>query len=112
MNIVKLNDDLSEIDGKVRVERGPARKTGKATEALLSDDRTLSHYQVGALDAAGQPIVLGKTMAYLDWLADKGFYVFGLAEPTEEFPNGQWIEDSFHEEETAAFARAAELATL
>ena len=105
MNIVKLNDDLSEIDGKVRVERGPVRKTGKATEALLSDDRTKSHYKVGALDAAGQPIVLGKSMTYLDWLADKGFYVYGLAD-------GQWVEDSFHSEETAAFARAAVLATL
>jgi hypothetical protein len=104
MNIVKLNDDLSEIDGKVRVERGPARKTAKATEALLSNDRTLSHYQIGALDAAGQPIALGKPMTYLDWLAAKGFYVYGLVEQ-------QWAEDSFHDDETAAFARAAELAT-
>lgn len=104
MNIVKLNDDLTEIDGKVRVERGPARKLAKATEALLSDDRTRPHYQVGALDAAGAVITLGKPMTYLDWLAVKGFYVYGLTD-------GGWVEDSFHDDETVAFARAAELAT-
>lgn len=112
MNIVKVNDDLTEIDGNVRVERGPAKKAGKATEALLSNDKTAAHYQLGARDADGYLIEAGKPMAYLDWLGTKGFYVYlRTAAPTAERPDGTWAEDSFHSEEGPAMARAGELAS-
>ncbi len=104
MSITYINEDLIDIGGKVRVERGPARKAGKATEALLSDDKTLSHYQIGRLDAVGNVIEAGKTFTYLDWLGPKGWYVYVLGD-------GAPLEDSFHENEAAAVARGTSLAS-
>jgi len=106
METIRINEDLIEIGGKARVERGPARKTGKATEKLLANDATAAHYQLGARDADGKVIEAGKTMAYLDWLAGKtASYVYALDEA------GQWQEDSVHDDEAAAIARATEIAS-
>ena len=110
METIRINEDLVEIGGKARVERGPARKTGKATEALLASDKTAAHYQIGARDADGKVIETGKTMAYLDWLGERGFYVYALVALNPDSSAGEWIEDSFHEDEPAALARAAALA--
>lgn len=104
METIRINEDLVEIGGKVRVERGPARKTAKATEALLADTATATHYQVGQRDADGAMIEAGKPMTYIDWLGAKGWYVYALVE-------GGWVEDSFHDDETAAVVRAAAIAT-
>ena len=64
-------DEPFEIPGIVRVERAKPYRTAVATEALLSDDRTASHYQVGAPDAMGKRIVLGEQMTYVDWRNSK-----------------------------------------
>jgi hypothetical protein len=104
MQTIRINEDLVEIGGKARVERGPARKTGKATEALLADDKTAAHYQIGARDADGKVIESGKAMAYLDWLGERGFYVYALVDDA-------WLEDGFHDDEPAALARAATIAS-
>ncbi|WP_156911724.1 hypothetical protein [Kaistia adipata] len=104
MEVTRINEDLIDIGGKVRVERGPARKTGKATEALLDDEKTASHYQLGKFDADGKVIEAGKTMTYLDWLGPKGWYVYALGEVGP-------VEDSFHDDEAAAVARGTTLAS-
>ena len=119
METIRINEDLVEIGGKARVERGPARKTAEATEALLSNDKTARHYQVSEpvmseegwqvgwthRDALGQPITLGKPMTYLDYLAGPtAFYVYQLDE------RGNWQEDSVHDDEATALARASTLA--
>ncbi|MCX5518435.1 hypothetical protein OSH10_08305 [Kaistia defluvii] len=105
METIRINEDLIEIGGKARVERGPAKKTGKATEKLLANDRTAAHYQLGVRDAAGNLIEAGKPMTYLDWLAPKGFYVYALVDES-------WVEDSFFgaADEAAAITRATEIA--
>lgn len=106
MKTIRINEDLIEIGGKARVERGPAKKTGEATEALLSNDITATHYQFGALDAEGQVIVEGRTMTYFDWRAGKtDFYVYRLDE------DGRWQEDCVLQDEVAAVTRATELAS-
>jgi hypothetical protein len=105
METTRINEDLVEIGGRARIERGPAKKTGKATEALLSDEKTAAHYQLGARDAAGAVIEAGKPMTYLAWLAPKGFYVYALVE-------GSWAEDCFHADEAAALTRATEIASV
>jgi len=106
METKRINEDLIEIGGKARVERGPARKTGTATEALLGNDQTASHYQLGGNDADGKVIEEGKTMAYLDYLAGRTvFYVYALDE------SGQWQEDSVETDEAIALVRATTLAS-
>jgi hypothetical protein len=104
MEITRINEDLIDIGGKVRVERGPAKRTGKATEALLDNDKTAPHYKVGTLDADGKVIEAGKSFTYLDWLGTKGWYVYALGD-------GVPVEDSFHEDEAAAVARGTTLAS-
>lgn len=76
---VELNSDLVEIDGKVRIERGVARKTATATAELLADNVTHPQYAVGQKDSAGNVIVLGQPMQYLDFYAEPGWYVYALA---------------------------------
>lgn len=106
METKRINEDLIEIGGKARVERGPARKTGKATDKLLANDKTAAHYQLGARGADGDLIEAGKTMAYLDYLAGRTvFYVYALDE------SGQWQEDSVETDEAIALVRATTLAS-
>jgi hypothetical protein len=80
---VTRKSDLVEIGGGAyRVEAGPPLKRAKATEAILSDDKTAPHYRLAeegeppALDALGQPIEEGKQFAYLDWLGERVFYLY------------------------------------
>lgn len=44
MEIKKIGDDITEIDGVVRIEPGPRRYTEIATLELLSNEITASHY--------------------------------------------------------------------
>jgi hypothetical protein len=75
-----MKREMIEIGTTIRVENGPARKTAVATEELLDDAVTASHYQVGSLDAMGKKIVLGKPMTYLDYLAEDVWYIYQLGQ--------------------------------
>lgn len=65
-----------QLSDTVRVDRGPPIRVAIATEALLRGGRLASHYRVGAPDAIGNRIVLGRTMFYVDWRAPETEYVF------------------------------------
>jgi hypothetical protein len=121
MDIKKLGDTITEIDGKVRIEIGHVRRTEVATEELLSNEVTAAHYAVGLKDALGNVITLGKSMAYIDWLApDRVFYVYRLEEVVDivdgkKVKNQRWLPngDPFADEAAAlshATTLAAELA--
>lgn len=71
MDIVKLNDNLTEINKIVRVEIGPLRKKATATKELLDNLVTASHYKEGAIDALGKTIVLDKVINYIDWKSNE-----------------------------------------
>jgi hypothetical protein len=107
MAVVEINEKLTEIDGRVRIESGPIAKTADATEALLADDATAGHYKVGQRDAVGKVIVLGEKMTYLDYFAEPGFYVYELVE-VEGGPS-RWTERSCHVTREAATAAANSL---
>lgn len=99
------------IGDRVRVEATPLRKREKATEALLSDDVTARHYQVGKPDAFGKPIKIGSEMGYIDWKnPERVWQVYALDEETGRFmPHGEPIVD--HQAALSAGATlAAELA--
>lgn len=102
MHIVQLNPTLTEIDGKVRVEIGPPRKREVATEELLSDEVTASHYQVGKPDALNKPIVIGEEMDYLDW---KGLWVYHVY----VLRDGKWQYVSTADNRDQAIADAVQL---
>lgn len=73
----RINEDLIEISETVQIERSHQRKVAIATEELLSNDVTASHYAVGQVDANGNKIVLGQEMAYIDWLGPRNtWYVY------------------------------------
>lgn len=76
----EITSRLIEFDGKVRVEAGPALKTAKATDDMLSDKKTAAHYVAGAFDAVGKQIVMGANFSYLDWLGTPVWYVYRLEE--------------------------------
>ena len=78
MNVVHINADLIEIDGVVRVERGPKTVTAIATAELLDNSATAAHYQEGAADAIGKPIAVGEEMTYHDWLGEWSFHLYQL----------------------------------
>lgn len=42
-----MKREMIEVGAMIRVENGPARKTSIATEELLDNSVTASHYQVG-----------------------------------------------------------------
>ncbi len=63
-----MTNEPFEIPGIVRVEKAKPYRKAVATEDLLRNDRTAEHYQVGAFDSLGKPIVLGDEMTYVDWL--------------------------------------------
>jgi hypothetical protein len=75
-----MKSEMIEIGSTIRVENGPARKTGIATRELLDDKVTASHYQVGAFDAMGKRIVLGEPMTYLDYLVEAVWYLYQLGQ--------------------------------
>lgn len=77
-NIVKINDRMFEVDGKVRIEQGPALRSAIATKEMLANDRTAPRYFVGGYDRDGKVIVEGESFRYLDYLAPHGWYVSKL----------------------------------
>ena len=65
--------DPFEIPGIVRVEKAKPYRTAMATEALLQNDRTATHYQVGKPDSFAKPIVLGEEMTFVEWHKPEDF---------------------------------------
>lgn len=115
MNIVKKGD-ITEIDGRFRIESGPVRRREIATEELLSDKVTAEHYQVGRPDALNNIITLGEPMDFIDWRSpERVFYVYALEEVTDEVDdkpvkNMRWLAKGRHADEAAALSQAATLA--
>lgn len=105
---IRREGDTILVGDRVIIERGPARKSAKATPELLADDVTATHYQAPrpatedeiadpaipttedgqriSIDAAGKPIELGKPMVFLDYLGDQGFYIAELADRADYDP--------------------------
>jgi hypothetical protein len=97
-----IRPGLVEIDGAMRVERGPERKRAIATAALLDNANTARHYKLGGIDADGQVIAEGRDMTYLDWTNkdEWGWYVYALED-------GAWTEKTYlHGDQAAAVAGA------
>lgn len=97
-----------EIGPSIRGEFGPPLKEAVATEALLDNTVTASHYQVGAPDALGSPIALGRPMSYLDWTARSswGWYIY-------RFQDGTWKQiGTYPTKEEAITAAATAAAAL
>lgn len=71
------NEDIINVGSNYRIEVGPAVATAIATEELLHDDNTASHYHAPierddggisyAKDRLGNPIIIGEEFSYLDW---------------------------------------------
>jgi hypothetical protein len=94
-----------QITETTRIEAGPPRKKAVATEELLSDRVTASHYQVGRLDALGKPIQLSQEMDYIDWLCpNKVWYVYKLDD------NGIYQRVGVFDDEIDAALHAKEIA--
>lgn len=77
MVAITRTGNIIELNGKVRIEPGPARLTDIATAELLGA-LTAEHYHlpypdpetgetVYARDADGKPIEEGKEFSYIDW---------------------------------------------
>ena len=117
MDIVRLGKNLTEIDKCIRVESGPPRKKGIATDKLLDNLVTASHYQVGNFDAYGKVIEHGKEMDYVDWKTEEVvFNVYELKEEIhldkddEEVVVERFMPDSVHPDYEAALTAAIALA--
>lgn len=65
-----------QISDTVRIDCGPPLRAAIATPDLLGGGRLASHYVVGAPDAVGKPIALGRAMFYVDWKAPAREYVY------------------------------------
>lgn len=101
-NIVYLSEALAEIDGKLRIEAGYARKTAVATPDILKDSVTKEHYVEGAFDAVGRVIEMGKDFSYLDYYGPAVYWVYKLDE------DGFWQEfESFPTQAEAVLAATA-----
>lgn len=96
---------LHQVTKDIRVEDGPARVAAIATAGLLDDKITAGHYKVGARDALGKPIVLGKKMTYLDRSGPRRWYVYRMDGKT-----GRYMPVGHHHTEDAALAAARTLA--
>lgn len=117
MKIKRVSPELTEIDGAIRVESGPARIEAVATEELLSNDVTASHYYAGTkmvdgvekvgVDANGKPIKLGQKMTYIDWRnrrSNIAWYVYAKDE------TGRFAKVGTHDKEDDAMSQATSLA--
>lgn len=87
--VTKKGDMIVIGDDQVRIEQGFKRFTATATEELLDDARTASHYQAGKPDAMGVPIVLGEKHTFIEWggkdhPAQPCLYVYQRRELTPE----------------------------
>jgi len=77
----RSGENLVEVAGRVRVEKGPRRRQEIATAEILDDKITAGHYQEGKPDAAGKTIKLGESMDFIDWRGRKAspcWYVYVL----------------------------------
>jgi hypothetical protein len=113
MDIVEINETLTEINGKVRVEAGPRRVHAVATEELLDDSVTSPHYKAGLRDAQGKRIKLNEEFDYLDWMGQKVFYVYHLQEQEvtkDQALTHKWVEVGVYESQIEAMAIAGALA--
>lgn len=81
--ISRVGDRIEIGGGAFRVEKGPPLRRAVATAQLLGNHQTAEHYQEGAPDALGNPIVRGEEMAFLDWLGEPVFYVYQRRELDE-----------------------------
>jgi hypothetical protein len=89
--------ELIEVSATVRVESGPPRANAIAVSEMeperdrkgkvLEDQRHVRHpdgmllkaqYKLGAKDALGKKIILGKQFHYLDYFAEEVWYVYQL----------------------------------
>ncbi len=68
--------DLIQVSEFVRVEKGFVLKRALATEELLDNLVTASHYKVGNRDAKNKLIELGKEIWYVDYKGPMVWYVF------------------------------------
>ncbi|MBE3063853.1 MAG: hypothetical protein IMZ69_02400 [Spirochaetes bacterium] len=91
-----MKREMIEIGTTIRVENGPARKTAIATEELLDDAVTVSHYHIGLKDALGKVIVLGEPMTYLDYRGEDVWYVYQLQEVGVNAAGEVLLPDSKH----------------
>jgi hypothetical protein len=120
MQIKKVSDTITDIEGKskVRVEQGHVRRKAVATEELLSNEVTASHYHAPieetvngeqkvryAIDSFGKRIELGKPMDYVDWLSDARVYYLYI------WKDNRWqLHGEPFEAEDAAMSAAVTLA--
>ena len=95
--------ELIQVNKRVRIESGPARRKAKATAELLSNDNTQDHYQEGARDADFNVIEIGKPMVYLDYFGEPVWYVYQMDE------NEVYQEVGVHTEREAAETQARSL---
>lgn len=94
---VQINENLYELDGKVRVERGFARKSGVADDATMA--QLVGKYAVGSFDSYGKVIVKDQPFDYVDWAGGLvTWYVYDTAvdetiDATRRDANGALIWD-------------------
>lgn len=133
----KRNGNVIEIGEKVRIEPGPPLVTAKATDEVLRDDQTATHYFAGqrdtglkdndgepvmeaGIDALGKPIQSGKDFTYADWYGFQrgetvAFNVYQLQDRTAAEKKEQgtdaplWRKVSVHDTEDAAINAALKL---
>ena len=114
---------MIQVTDFIRVDCGKVRKRAVATEELLSDDVTATHYKlilgqdkdgnnVPGRGADGEIIELGKEMEYLDHKSKElEWVVYQLeAEVAEGFEEKRYLPVSRHPSETEAMVAAAKLA--
>lgn len=70
-----MKTKLIQVNPKVRIESGPARKVAIVDKKLLAN--LGGRYSIGDKDSRGQVIKLGQPMAYLD-RAELCWYVYRL----------------------------------
>lgn len=88
MDVVRISDALIEINGCVRVDRGPLLKTAIASSELFASGVLADHYQIGGLDKLGAVIVEGQEFSYLDWRGDHVWHVYALTTEEEDLEGG------------------------
>jgi hypothetical protein len=121
---------ITQVGHNVRIEPGPMRRREVASEEILSDDVTASHYHapkevdvidkatgkptgeketVVAVDSFGKPIDLGQPFDFVDWKSEvRAWNVYRLE--TVEAAN-MWVHKGSHANEQDALSQAVELAS-
>lgn len=103
-----INEHLCSIGDAdlVRIELGPQVIHMPCNESNISNAVTSAHYQVGALDALGKIIVMGETMACVDWRAKLQPKVWKVYQQTD----GGFVKVDQTEDKQQALALALALA--